>query len=342
MLGLSPGIVAIPGARRPESATSAARAASLDLGDEGRATLARAFGQSRPARRARSRTTIDADVVLVVGIPGAGKSRVAAEYVDQGYLRLNRDERGGTLRELADALDEHLSAGDRRVVLDNTYLTRASRSHVLDVAGRHRVPVRCVWLDTPLAQAQVNLVERLLERFGRLPSPEELRALSRAEPGLIAPTSQMRALRELEPPADDEGFAGVERVPFARRPPAGRSRGGVFVAAAALGVPSWRDAVGKADPAAPHLVFDWLPDGAPDALADRAERLRAAVSGPVESAFCPHPGGPPTCWCRPPLPALPLAFARAHEVDPARSTLIGTSTAHRTLATTLGARSVTV
>jgi histidinol phosphatase-like enzyme len=55
---------------------------------------------------------------------------------------------------------------------------------------------------------------------------------------------------------------------------------------------------------------------------------------------CTHPGGPPMCWCRPPLPGLPLAFARAHRVDPARSTLVGTSSAHRTLAATLGSRYV--
>jgi hypothetical protein len=37
-----------------------------------------------------------------------------------------------------------------------------------------------------------------------------------------------------------------------------------------------------------------------------------------------------------------LEFARAHAVDPARSVLIGSRTAHRTLATTLGARFVPV
>jgi len=65
-------------------------------------------------------------------------------------------------------------------------------------------------------------------------------------------------------------------------------------------------------------------------------------SGPVEGAVCPHGAGPPSCWCRPPLPRLILEFARRHDVDPARSTLIGTSAAHRTLATTLGARFVEV
>jgi aryl-alcohol dehydrogenase-like predicted oxidoreductase len=340
LLQLSPAVVAIPGARRPETARSAARAASLRLEEADRAALAQAFGQPRPARRTRRRPADDAEVVLVMGIPGAGKSLVAEEYLARGYIRLNRDERGGTLRELAGALDEELSSGARRFVLDNTYLTRAARSYVLDVTRRHGVPTRCVWLDTQLAQAQVNLVERLLERFGSLPSPEELRAVARREPGVHAPTSQMRTVRELEPPAADEGFASVEQLPFTRS--TGSGRAGVFVAAAIFKESDWKGAVEQGDRSAPHLVFDWKPEGAVEELADLASLLAAEVSGPVESALCPHPAGPPTCWCRPPLPGLPLAFAREHGVDPSRSILLGTSPAHRTLATTLGARYVAV
>jgi hypothetical protein len=229
------------------------------------------------------------------------------------------------LPEIADALDEELSAGVPRVVLDNTYLTRTSRSYVLEAAGRHGAPVRCVWVDTPLAQAQVNLVERLLERFGALPPPEALR---RGEPGVLAPTSQMRALRELEPPSADEGFAAVERVPFARAPGSGVAA--VIVAAAAH--------MGESPaPTAPHLVFDWNPEGSEDALAGATARLTPIVSGPVDAALCPHPAGPPVCWCRPPLPGLPLAFARARGVDLSRSLLVGTGPAHKTLAAALGA-----
>ena len=100
--------------------------------------------------------------------------------------------------------------------------------------------------------------------------------------------------------------------------------------------------LGQDDRGAPHLVFDWSPDGTLDALADVVARLSAEVSGPVDSALCPHAAGPPTCWCRPPLPGLPLAFARAHGVDLSRSILVGTGPAHRTLATALGARYVPV
>jgi aryl-alcohol dehydrogenase-like predicted oxidoreductase len=339
LLGLSPVVVAIPGARRPETARSAARAASLHLDPGAMEVIARVFGRPRPAPARKPRASTDADVVLLMGIPGAGKSRLAERYVARGYLRLNRDERGGSLREVADALDETLSSGAGRVVLDNTYLTRAARSYVIEAAGRHQAPTRCLWLDTPLAQAQVNIVERLLERFDRLPTPEQLRELARREPGLLLPTSQMRALRELEPPSTDEGLADVEQVPFARTPPT-RARAGVFVAAAALDRSGWQRALEQADPRAPHLVYHWRPDGAVDDLATAVARISSVVAGHVESALCPHGAGPPSCWCRPPLPGLPLAFARAHGVDPSRSILVGTGPAHRTLATTLGARYV--
>jgi len=337
LLGLGPNVVAIPGARRPETARSAARAATLELGAGERERLV-----APRTIRAASPTPGAAEVVLVMGIPGAGKSRIAERYAARGHLRLNRDERGGTLRALADELQKALASGARRVVLDNTYATRASRSHVIDAAARHGARVRCVWLETPLAQAQVNMVERLLEHFGSLPTPEELKE-ARGTPGLMAPTSQMRVLRELEPPGDDEGFASIERVPFSRALRAGRA--GVFVAASALRKANGYEAVEAVevvDPAAPRLLFDWLPDGSPRDLDDAAAALSSIASGIVERAVCPHGAGPPTCWCRPPLPGLPLAFARAHGVDPARAVLVGTSSAHRTLATTLGARFVGV
>jgi diketogulonate reductase-like aldo/keto reductase/predicted kinase len=320
LLGLGGHVVAIPGARRPETARSAVHAASIQLTDAERKRVHR---PPAPASRAKRR----GEVALVMGIPGAGKSRVAEEYAAKGYARLNRDERGGSLRDLAGALDEELAAGGRQVVLDNTYPTRAARSYVVEAAGRHGLAVRCIWLDTPLAQAQVNMVERLLERFGSLPTPDELKELARREPGVLAPTSQMRAARELEPPTGDEGFSAIDVIPFSRSPSTGRA--GVFVAATALASLGWEE---ETDPAAPHLIFDWSPEGA------RPIEISLAITGPAEVAVCVHPGGPPTCWCRPPLPGLALAFARKHGVDPSRSVVIGTGPAHKTLATALGAR----
>jgi aryl-alcohol dehydrogenase-like predicted oxidoreductase len=300
VLSRSPAVVAIPGARSAAAVRSAVAALELKP-PAGPAGLP-------PAPSG-------AEVLLVMGIPGAGKSRLAADAA--GYERLSRDERGGSLAALARELDRRLGAGAERLVLDNTYLTRAARNLVVETSARHGAAVRCAWLDTPLAQAQVNLVLRQLDRFGRLPEPGELASLAKSHPGLMAPTSQLRAARQLEPPTDDEGFAAVERVPFRRDPAPGGP--GVFVAADA--VPGYQ----AGDPSVPHLVFGWhVPDD-------------VALPGAVV-ASCPHPGGPPACWCRPPLPGLVLAFCRRHGVDPARSVLVGTSSGHRALAAAVGAR----
>ena len=135
----------------------------------------------------------------------------------------------------------------------------------------------------------------------------------------------------------------METIAFMRRvAPSGRMRSGVFVAAAALDRDGWEQAIADGDPSAPHLLFHWCPGDAAAALEPGRARLEAAINGFVDVALCPHPGGPPVCWCRPPLPGLPLAFARAHHVDPARSVLIGTGPAHRNLAGALGARYVAV
>ena len=324
LLALHPRVVALPGPRRPETACDAQAAARIVLDSETRALLDGRLGSLEPPR-AEART--EAEVILIAGISGAGKSTLAARFAAQGYLRLNRDERGGTLAGIAAALEARLAEGATRVVLDNTYLTRASRQSIVRAAARHGARVRCLWLETPLVEAQRNAIERMLEAHGALLGPEEL---SRGDPTRLAPRVLWTQARVQEPPEADEGFHSIERVPFQRGPPAGGGSG-VAVALEALAA-AGPSALYRDDPG-PRLVFAWLPSG-DDALSVATRGLA------VEVAACPHPAGPPRCWCRPPLPGLLLEFARRNRIDPSRLVVVGTSAAHRKVATALGARFV--
>jgi aryl-alcohol dehydrogenase-like predicted oxidoreductase len=345
LLTLSSEIVPIVGARSADTARGIARAARLELHADALAALDWRFsslGRMRRPPPALHAAPANAEVVIVMGVPGAGKSRSAKAYLERGYERLNRDLTGGTLQKIARLLDERLVAGATRIVLDNTYVTRASRYEVVRVAAVHAAKVRCVHIETPLADAQINVVQRMLERFGRLLEPAELDKLARTDPAAIAPHAVFRMLRQLEPPAVDEGFAEIVRVPFVREYPEGGVAGTV-VALGALGDAACSDALVEVlrETAAdsPTLVYAWKPDAAADwlqRLRASVEQAGAATGRVVEVAVCAHPGGRPICWCRPPLPALPLAFAHRHRIDLRISTLVGASTTDGAMARALG------
>jgi hypothetical protein len=132
----------------------------------------------------------------------------------------------------------------------------------------------------------------------------------------------------------------VRELPFERAAQEGAV--GVFVAAAALRVPGWEAAIRGGAPDAPHLLFDWSPGAAVATLDELVVQLSSVASGQVRAALCPHGGGPPSCWCRPPLPGLPLAFARGAGVAPSSSIVVGARPTDRTLASALGARYLAV
>jgi aryl-alcohol dehydrogenase-like predicted oxidoreductase len=336
LLDLHPSVVVIPGACRPETARSAAAAAHLRLDEEDWSRLRDRLPSPSLASAPRAQQSSgDAEVVLLMGMQGAGKTEALSQWVTRGYQRLNRDERGGTLRALNAALEERLAAGARRVVMDNTYVTRAQRREVIEAAWRHGARVHGVWLDTPLPQAQVNVVRRMLTQHGRLLAPEELKG---KDPSQLAPNALFRTAREMEPPAQDEGFEVLEVVAFQRAPRLGHERAARFIAYNALFDDAGQlraAALGEGGDVA-RLVYAWKPELTWSEVEAAVRRAQAQTGLALSASHCPHPAGPPKCWCRPPLPGLPLAFAEVEKVDLARSVVVGTGPAHRTMAAALG------
>ncbi|HTJ47557.1 MAG TPA: aldo/keto reductase [Kofleriaceae bacterium] len=329
----SPAIVPLPGATRIETARSAARAQTIALDRDVVARLDELFEIStvRPERAAARGES--KDVVLIMGIPAAGKSTLAASYVDRGYLRFNRDERGGSLAHTHRALDAALADGAARAILDNTYVNRAARAPVIELARRHGARVTCIHVATPLEDAQTNACARMLARYGRLLEPDEIKRIAKKDPGTFGPHAQFRWRREHEAPSLDEGFDAIEIV----TPPraiSGGDRAAIFVTLDQAGL--------HAPSAIPDDVLlvglAWLPDVPSETWDALADRTRALVGREVVLARCPHAAGPPVCWCRKPLPGLGLAIARAHAIDLSRSLVVGRGAADRGFAERLGIR----
>lgn len=327
------GMCPVPGPTRVEHVEDLLE--RLELDDVDRAALdegTEAGVQLRLPRHERRPAGDGPEVVLIAGTPGAGKTRRVRAYPD--HVRLNRDERGGTLDNLLRPLSEALGRG-RSVVLDNTYPTRARRNAVVETAWRHQASVRCEWMDVADGDAERNVVIRILDLLGRLPEPDEIAALNRKNPSVLPPRALHRFRQQVEPPHEEEGYARLDVIPFARDPGEGH--------------PAW-----LVDPVAlerhPDLLRGAIADGARVLVlgfapgADRTRWIatteaRAAERGlDVVADVCTHPAGPPVCWCRKPLPGLAVVLARRAGADLDRATVLVSSSADRALAARLGAR----
>jgi aryl-alcohol dehydrogenase-like predicted oxidoreductase/histidinol phosphatase-like enzyme len=350
---LSPALLPLPGATRLETARSIVRAQQLQLSDADRELLDARFQAAPLVRRAAdarspAATPTDAgELILLMGLPGAGKSTFAKRLVDAGYARLNRDDRGGTLKKLLPALDRQLSAGHSKIVLDNTYVTRKSRAAVILAAAKHRLGVCCTWLDTSLDDAQVNAVERMIATHGRLLEPDEIRRAGKRDPNTFAPGAQFRALRELEPPDPSEGFSRIHAMGFVR------ARDHSFVNRAVIiwcdGV-LWRSRSGERVPVDDAdtevddekaerlsrleregwriLGLSWQPEvgqgtKSREQVDAATAELRARLGVSLDLVYCTHPAGPPVCWCRKPLPGLGLILVHRHRLNAAASVYVG-------------------
>jgi aryl-alcohol dehydrogenase-like predicted oxidoreductase len=363
---LAPNVVPIPGATREETVASIARAAKIVLDDEDRSALDEAFPFGRLLRTERASRRPRAtrgDVVLVMGIQAAGKSTAVRGFVDEGYVRLNRDEIGGRMSGLHQILDRTL-ANDRRIVLDNTYATRASRNEAIEIAWRHGASVRCVFLDTPIEDAQVNAVIRMLDRHGELLGPAAIRQAAKKDPNTFAPGVQYRWLEELERPTLEEGFESVDVAPFVRRWPKDHDGRALFIE---LDGVLRRSRSGKRAPLDPNdvepirhraeflhraaaegmriIALAWLPEidargTTHDAARGCFRATEEALGVAMTVAYCPHGPGPIACWCRRPLPGLGVSMIRAHRLDPKACTVVGRTPHDRTFAERLGMRYV--
>jgi aryl-alcohol dehydrogenase-like predicted oxidoreductase/histidinol phosphatase-like enzyme/predicted kinase len=354
LAGLSDNIVPLPGAATIDTARSIARYRMLQLTNEQTARLDELCQAVRVIRKETSAAVAvapaarpDAEVVMIMGLPGSGKSTMAREFAARGYLRLNRDETGGSLRALVPALDRALASGTPRVVLDNTYVSRASRAAVIQAATARGVAVRCVWLSTSVPDAQVNAVTRIVERYGKLLDVDELAAHRKGDPSALPPMTQFRYQRELEAPDVSEGFARVDVVPFERRADPSRAERAVLI---------WCDgilALSRSNQRAPSSIDDLVVDAGRAATlrryAEQGFRLLGLSWQPeiaegkhtaadveavfakmnellglaIEVEYCAHAAGPPQCWCRKPLPGLGVLLIHRHHLDAASCIYVG-------------------
>jgi len=129
-------------------------------------------------------------MLLLTGLPGAGKSTLAARLAKKGWTAVNQDTLGD--RKTCVAAARTAFKAGQLVVIDRCNISRIQRRVWLGVADEFQVGVGCIWLD-------IHAIEcggRVLQRFGHSTLPAEASSL-----GVIDAFAE-----RLEHPMEAEGF----------------------------------------------------------------------------------------------------------------------------------------
>ncbi|KAI1174528.1 DNA kinase/phosphatase Pnk1 [Nemania sp. FL0916] len=142
------------------------------------------------------------DIVLFCGPPGAGKSTFFWRFLKPlSYERVNQD----TLKSRAKcfkAATEFLDDGSS-VVIDNTNPDADGRKEWVELARKHKVPIRCVWFKVPRAVCEHNDAVRAMNT--------SLNPEARSGLPTLAFNGFFARLRE---PTAKEGFQDIILVKF--------------------------------------------------------------------------------------------------------------------------------
>lgn len=363
-------VVPIIGATRVASVQSSCLAMNLQLDASDRAALEvkYSFKPKIPAMMipevsVSSAHPGDGEIVVVMGIQGAGKSERVGSYVEKGYARLNRDILGGKLDDLIPRMHQLIQSGQRRIVLDNTYPTRISRAPVAMTARSFGIPAICQFLNTPLHEARINVVLRMLARYGRPLGPDEMKAYSKTDPNLPPPAALKKWQDGFEHPHIDEGFSQVDVIPFSRRhDPAHqhkallldvdgtlrRTRSGEIYPRHPDDVEllPGRQAILKRYVEEGYQLFfisnqSGVASGKVTQAAVEASLLRTAelLQLPIkEISYCPHPAFPVGCYCRKPAPGMGVYLMHKHQLNPEEIIVVGDMKSDEEFAQGLGLR----
>ena len=296
------------------------------------------------------------EVVLIIGPPASGKTTVTKPLVEQGYVQLSRDIAGGKVTDLVPDMIVALSDG-KSVVMDNLFATVASRKPFVDAAVIRKVPIRCVLMDTALEDAQINALNRMWDRHGKIFfTQEDLKAVKN-DPNMFPCAVLFKYRKEFEKPTTAEGFTTVEKQKFMRRP-----LGSEFTNKAVL--LDFDDTLRKSTGSKPYpisiseiqalpgrteILKQWEKKGYvllgvsnQSAIAKKEFSMEDAhamfaytcklLGVTIDVQFCPHRIPPMTCYCRKPQSGLAVHFIRKYNLDPKQCIMVGDATTDKTFA----------
>lgn len=297
-------------------------------------------------------------VILIIGIQASGKTSLAEKYLAQGYVRVNRDVKGGDMAGLLPVMEKALDEG-KSVVLDNTFVSVASRKPFIDLAIAKKADVKCVHVTTSLEHAQFNAIHRIIKMEGKLLTPDEIK--KHKSPNVFPPAVLFSYRKSFEEPTEAEGFSSIEVIKFQRVFDKEYSNEALILDYDSTlrdcvngngKYPVEKDQIAIRPNVAKKLleakekgmrllgVSNQSGVHKADLTHDKAVELfshtNSLIGVDIEVVFCPHQSAPPVCYCRKPSTGWAVHFIEKYKLLPSKCTFVGDATSDRTFAQRAG------
>lgn len=101
---------------------------------------------------------LTSEVIIMIGYPGSGKTTIAKQYEKTGYTVISGDEykTGPAMIKAAAAA----ATAVKSIVFDSTSGTKEKRQMFVKFAQEHKLPVRAIWVKTPIDEAMERNKQR--------------------------------------------------------------------------------------------------------------------------------------------------------------------------------------
>jgi HAD superfamily hydrolase (TIGR01662 family) len=298
------------------------------------------------------------EILLIAGLPAAGKTTLVQEFVSKGYFRINRDSLGGDLNSQVLEVKKAFGNGIMKVVLDNTYVTVEQRAPIIEYAKANKITIGCLFMGTTMEEAQFNVTSRMVKKHGKLLSLNEMKLTK--DPGNFPPAALYAAKKNLIRPTITEGFSYVKIAPFIRNANKEYKNkaiifdydGTLRTTKSGAKFPTDPNDVivlpGRKEKLAELKKAGWIILGASnqsgigkgDLTEETAKacfkRTNDLLGMHIDVKYCPHSVPPIICYCRKPSPGMGVEFIEEHKLNPSECIFVGDMTSDATFAKRCG------
>jgi HAD superfamily hydrolase (TIGR01662 family) len=306
------------------------------------------------------------EIIIIMGIQAAGKSSIVDNYRYQGYIRMNRDDLGGTLTKMNAAVEAMILQGVEKFVMDNTYGTIESRKEVIELGKKYGYGVKCVWLTIKIEDAQYNASYRLLKKFAfdsdkfkvhEILGPNFMKLVK--DQCCIPTIAQFAYRKSFETPTMNEGFSSIEKIEFKRNLSTYKNKAIILDYDGTLRetksgkkypidendikiLPNRTEVLQKYFSQGYRLVGVSNQSGIEkgdlsEEVANKCfNKTNQLLGFDIDVQYCPHHSFPIRCYCRKPLPGLGVYLIEKHKLNPIDCIMVGDSTSDKTFASRCG------